>query len=167
MRCRLSPAEIRARLDSAARKGNLPGWQSADGSANPRPELFAITDFAGPFEHILSARAEPGTDGTTLRFELRVKPTMPLVYLAVLVATVWPGVSLTDSMLRSYFTGYDWRTWMWYLPLTVPFVPLALAGAWKKSRRSAKAQAADLIAKVAGLIDGSTESDLSGKPPGP
>ncbi|MFN7021364.1 MAG: hypothetical protein ACK4WH_08575 [Phycisphaerales bacterium] len=167
MRCPLSRPEIRARLETAARKGKLPGWRPAEGPAGESEEEFAITDFAVPFEHVLVARAETGTDGTTLRFALRVKPTMPLVYLVVLVATVWPGVWLTDSMLRSYFTGYDWRTWMWYLPLTVPFVPLALASAWKKSRRSAAAEAAHLIAKVAGLIDGRTESGGPGTPPGP
>ncbi|MCC6322343.1 MAG: hypothetical protein IT438_13010 [Phycisphaerales bacterium] len=157
VRSPLAPQTIVERLDAAARRGKLPGWRSPGPAARSSGTLFELTDFARPFEHTLRATADRYTGGTSLRFDIRPKPTLPVVYLIVLVVTVWPGVWLTNSMLRSYFTGYDWKTWMWYLPLTVPFIPLALVRAWRKSRHSAHAEALELIGKVAGAIEGQIE----------
>lgn len=81
---------------------------------------------------------------------------MAVVFGVILVLTVWPGVWLTDSMIRSYFTSYDYKTWMWYLPLTAPFVPWMMWSAWRRSRASALEEAVRLIERVRELTDGQT-----------
>lgn len=148
-----SPAEALARLEAAARRGKLAGFhrpQRGDGSA-----LFTVTDFGHPFESVLLARSDsPSEDQTILRFDLRLRPKLAWVYLLVLILTVWPGVWLTDSMLRTYFSGYDYRTWMWYLPLTVPFVPWGMWVAVRRSRTSARVEAMKIIQSIAALVEG-------------
>ena len=146
----LSGAEILAKLDAVARRGKLPGFARTSGDT-----LFQLADFGTPFESVLDARATPTGSGTTLTFSLRMKPLMPRVFLASLVLSVWPGVWLTDSMVRTYFTGYTinfWWTCVWYLPLTAPFVPVAMMQANKRSRASAHAEALALIAKVQEVV---------------
>jgi len=110
--------------------------------------LFTVRDFGGPFESILEARLAD----RQLHFTTRLRTTMTWVYFVILVATVWPGVWLTDSMLRTYFTGYDYLTWMWYLPLTAPFVPWAMWAAIRKSRVRGRTEAAEIIASIRKLL---------------
>ena len=163
----LSSAEILAKLDAAARRGKLPGFERATGNA-----LFRLADFGTPFESILEARATPNGPGCTLSFALRIKPAMPRVFLATLLLSVWPGVWLTDSMLRTYFSAYTmnfWWTCVWYLPLTLPFVPVAMKQANKRSRASARAEALLLIAKVQELVGEAAPANTSNtlNPPNP
>jgi hypothetical protein len=154
LRTSLAADAVRVQLEAAARRGKLPGWR-AEVRGSGTSELFAVTDYGTPFESVLTARVESeGAAGTVLSFTSAIKPAMPLVYAVVLVTTVWPGVWLTDSMLRSYFSGYSYKTWMWYLPLTAPFVPWAMWAAWKKSRTSGRAGAEESIRTIAGLIGG-------------
>jgi hypothetical protein len=121
-------------------------------------DLFSIADFGHPFESVLSARAEgTGEGGTRLSFAIRMKRTMPAVFLTLLIATVWPGVWLTDSMIRSYFTGYSFHTWMWYLPLTIPCIPWFMWSASRKSRVSGEGDGLELIEKVAAVVEGKVE----------
>ncbi len=146
----LSGAEILGKLEAVARRGKLPGFERSSGDT-----LFQLADFGTPFESVLDARATPNATGTTLTFSLRMKPLMPRVFLASLVLSVWPGVWLTDSMLRTYFSGYTinfWWTCVWYLPLTVPFVPIAIRQANKRSHASAHAESLALIAKVQEVV---------------
>jgi hypothetical protein len=68
-------------------------------------------------------------------------------------------------MLRTYFRGYDYQTWMWYLPLTIPTVPWVMWSTIKKSRAAALADAPELIQKVATAIGGTLEAPApSGTP---
>lgn len=145
---RLSPAEITSTLDRAARRGEMPGYRTG-----PGVPLFVISDFGTPFESELRATAldqsSVGNAGVTrIRWELAIKRRLPLVFLVVLVASVWPGVWVTDSMIRTYVPSYDFATWMWYLPLTVPCVPWVMWTSMKKSRASAQAEAESLVGRV-------------------
>lgn len=151
----LSPDEIRARLEAAARRGKLPGLK-LDSRAN---SLFSIMDFGRPYESVLSATALREGGHTRLSFAARPKPLMPMVMLLLLVATVWPGIWLTNSMLVSYFPGYAYQTWMWYLPLTVPMVPWVMWSSWRKSVRSAAIEGRELIGKVSQFIEGRSAAD--------
>jgi hypothetical protein len=136
-------------LDQAARRGKLPGFRPTDSTSR-----FVLTDFGHPFAGILEAQH----DGNgTIRFESRLRPGLPLLFAAILVATVWPGIWLTDSMLRMYFSWYDIPTWWWYLPLTVPFVPLGMLAALRRSRASIAREAEGLIRKVAAEVGGTVE----------
>jgi hypothetical protein len=149
VRTPLDAARARELLAAAARRGKMPGLLSGPSD----DALVRVSDFGSPYESVLEGRLAAGE----IRFSLRLKPLMPLVMLAVLVLTVWPGVWLTDSMLRSYFSGYKFQTWMWYLPLTVPTVPWVMWSSLKKSRALARAEAPELIEKVAQAIGGTVE----------
>jgi hypothetical protein len=146
----LSSIEILSRLDNAARRGKLPGFHKGDGDV-----LFFLADFGTPFESALLAQGTPSGSGTSLIFSLRIKPLMPWIFIASMVLSVWPGIWLTDSMLKTYFSGYTmsiWWTCVWYLPLTVPFVPIGTMQALKRSRVSAQEAAIELIRKVQALV---------------
>ncbi|MGE3108764.1 MAG: hypothetical protein AB7G11_11690 [Phycisphaerales bacterium] len=137
-------------LDRAARRGRLPGL-----TVDREAKTFVVTDFGRPFESKLEGRVVPrvvleggGRESAEVESRVRVKPMLPAVFATVLVATVWPGILLTDSMLRLYFSWYTIPTWWWYLPLTVPFCPLAWVKAWRQSKASGGKEGADLMGKV-------------------
>ena len=153
----LTASEILEKLDTAARRGKLPGFQR--GTAGPGAPLFEITDFGTPFEARLLVTASPNGDGTLLSFPpIRLKPAFPWVFALILILTIWPGAWLTDSMLRTYWDWYSarpaWVTYAWYLPLTVPFCPMAMLSALRKSRASAAAEIPAIIDKIAMAIGG-------------
>lgn len=151
----LSDEEILARAEQLARRGKLPGFErGGDGS------LFRTAAFGAPFDYSLLARTASEGPGRVLRFEMRLRMRAPLIALIVTILTVWPGVWLTDSMLRTYFSGYDYRTWMWYLPLSVLPLPWYFPRALRKSREAAIEHAMELVERlrvalgVAGAADG-------------
>jgi len=150
-----SPADLRAMmpgaavldvLDKAARKGRLPGLD-----VDREARTFTMTDFGKPFESVLTGTVtdDAGAGSSTVRFGIRMKRMLPIVFAVILIATVWPGLPLTDSMLKMYFSSYHIETWWWYLPLTVPFVPLAWRKAMRGSRETGKTEAAELVEKIA------------------
>lgn len=93
-----------------------------------------------------------------------MKRLLPGAFLAVLVLTVWPGVWLTHSLLRTYFPGYGspdalWSpTWWWYIPLTALSVPLGMRSAMGKSRRTGAAEAGKLVEKIRAILDAGDEA---------
>lgn len=147
-----SPDLLAATLDAAAKRGKLAGFERGRRNGT----VFTVRDFGGPFEAVLEARIEPRHPGV-LHFDWRLQTRLAWVFLVVLVATVWPGVWLTDSMLRSYFTGYDYRTWMWYLPLTIPAVPWAMIVALRRSRQRARTESEKIIRTIASLTGATAE----------
>lgn len=159
------PASILTRLEAAAKRGKLAGFRAI--SSTSPDGLFVIQDFGGPFESTLTARAVPQAGSTELAFSRRMQPRLAWVYLVVLIITVWPGVWLTDSMLRTYFTGYDYQTWMWYLPLTAPFVPWAMWVSIRKSRRTGDAEAVRIIGEVATLLGAAASAPTHSTPSSP
>ena len=48
-------------------------------------------------------------------------------------------------MLKVYFKGYDWNTYLWYIPLTVLPLPWMAWRMWTRSNRSAREHAAEKI----------------------
>jgi hypothetical protein len=153
VRTSLDRDQILRRLEAAARRGRMPGL--AIGQKNPDGGLFTMTDFGHPFEGTLVARvdSESGSE-RTLSFRTRLRPTGPVVLALVLAASVWPGLPITDSLLKTYFTAYSIPTWWWYLPLSVPFLPWAFLGAVRRSRASILAQALVLVPSIAAEIEG-------------
>ena len=139
----LDSAEVVRRLDESSRRGRMPGFHRGSG-----PVLFTVTDFGSPFESVLEARSGSSSHGTRLTFSVRMKPRMAWIYGIVLVATVWPGVWITDSMLKTYFPGVNLYTWWWYLLLTVPFVPLGMWSALRKSRESGLSEAREIVERI-------------------
>lgn len=136
----LDGAEILRRLDALARRGQLPGFEvGRDGV------LFTTAAFGEPFDHRLEARAADGV----IRYSLRMLPRLPLIYAVIIALSIWPGVWLTDSMIRAYFESYDFPTWAWYLPLTVLPLPPMLIRMVRRSRVAAASHAAELAGRIA------------------
>lgn len=136
--CDLSPEVVMTRLDVAARRGRMPGFR-----VGPSPSLFTVAAFGTPFDGELRVMAEPGASGsggpTSLRFISRMQRRGPGIFLLLCAITIWPGVWLTDSMLKSYFTSYHYQTWMWYLPFTIGPLPWV----WRRSMRKSRAEIAE------------------------
>jgi hypothetical protein len=185
VRTPLDGATIVARLDAAARRGKLAGFAAGAGGAGAggagagggAEPLFCADAFGAYFDGVLEARYVPAkgaggagaargaggageATGGTLAFTLRLKPLMPWVWGAVMVATVWPGVLLMDSFL-GMFPGSSawWPTWWWYLPLTVPFVPWTMVVAVRKSKAAAREHALETIPRLAALLDGAVTEE--------
>lgn len=153
----VAPSAVLERLDSAARRGKLPGFSG--GKTEGDRITFELTDFGAPFESRLLGRAFASGEVSRIAFDPpRLKPLFPWVFAVILVLTIWPGGWLTDSMIRSYWDWYSsrpwWVTYAWYMPLTVPFCPLAMRSALRKSRASARVEVAALAAKVAAATGG-------------
>ena len=122
----------------------------------PGPDLFEVEAYSAPFEHVLAARAEGGPR-TRLKFRLQMLRKAPLIFAAVLVVTLWPGLPLTHSMLVTYFSWYrlsEALTAAWYVPLTVLPVLWWLPRAVRKSRAEAGAAAREQLLRLRDLLDG-------------
>lgn len=130
----LAPAEILRKLDGAARRGRLPGFRPG-----PDPCLFTVAAFGTPFDAEMHASASSTSGRTTLTFRVRMQRRGPGIFLTLCVLAVWPGVWVTDSMLRSYIPSYQFPTWIWYLPITI--VPLPFA--WRRAMRRSRAEIAE------------------------
>ncbi|MBL0869452.1 MAG: hypothetical protein IBJ18_02630 [Phycisphaerales bacterium] len=116
-------------LEREARKGKLPGFERLSG-----PWCFEVEAYAVPFTGVMKARAEREGDRTVLRFETRISPKMPLIWLMILLVTIWPGLPLTENLIEAVGPAGWWRyTIWWYLPLSVISLPWAI---WSGLRRS-------------------------------
>lgn len=155
----LAPNEVVARLDVAARRGRLAGFEAVPGAPGVEgSDLFFADAFGGPYDGVLIAMvATRGEKGTTLAFRWRTKPVLPWVIGVVLVLTAWPGVIVTESMLATMVPGWEWlwrNTWWWYLPLTVPFIPWVMWSTLRKSRAAIHDSSHRTIVKVARELGG-------------
>ena len=143
---------ILSRLDAAAKKGKLPGFESKTGGY-----LFAVDAFGAMFDYQLMATTSTSEGRTRVAFALNRRPKMPAMMGVAMVATVWPGLPMTDSMLRSWIATYDswpwWVTYAWYIPLGI----LPLPWMWIKWHTSSKAAATEhaleQIEAIAGLLE--------------
>lgn len=155
---KLPPAAALERLDALALRGKLPGFVRDHGNNGFRVEVFAE-----PFDRVMIGRAEPAPDGSTLlRLRLRTSWKMPLLFLVVTLLTIWPGVWLMDSMLRTYFPGYSMTTWLWYIPVTVLPLPWVVRGVVRKSQRLGHESAKEQIARITEAVSGTL---VTGEPP--
>ena len=143
-------------LDAMARRGKLPGFAAGPGG---RDWLFAVDAFASPFDGQVRARVEGagGAGGTRLRFEVRLKPRWPAVFVMAMLLAIWPGVVLTESLLASFFPHTPWTwvyTWWWYMPLSIVSTPFAIREAMGRSRKGAEASAREVIGELARALGG-------------
>lgn len=143
----LSPTGILTRLEEAARRGRLAGFEAGE-----KGVLFKTCAFSSPFEGELLAHAE-STDsgGTRLRFSTRMKKKLLYVFVVVLLVSIWPGMPITESVLASLVPSWRWlwaTTVWWYLPLSVIGAPWSLWVAVKRSRQEMAVSAPEMVAKV-------------------
>jgi len=141
VRTTLAPEEILDRLDRTARRGRLPGFQRGGRG------LFSVEAHGYPFDAELIAREAPaGGQGRDLRFRVRMRRRLPLLFALVLAATVWPGVYFMDQLIPG-----EWglpATWMWYLPLTILPLPWVWAALLRRSRQSNRAAAREAVRRI-------------------
>lgn len=156
-----SPDEIVARLDTASRRGRLPGFH-----ARPEGALFQTDAWGTPFDSDLFASAAARDAGTRLNFDVRLRRRLPSIYALLLVLTVWPGAPLTDSLFRMWFDWYyrltqldffragsfEWFTYAWYIPFCVLPLPFMWKGWMRRSRATARVSGLEMIAKIAGEL---------------
>lgn len=150
-----STGEVLATLDALARRGKLPGFVAGPVGSG---WLFAVDAFASPFDGQVRARVEgqdAGARRTRLRFEVRLKPVWPAVFVVSMLLAIWPGVVLTESLLASFFPHTPWTwayTWWWYMPLSIVSTPLAIREAIARSRKGAEASAQEVIGELAAAL---------------
>lgn len=130
-----------------SKRGKLPGF------AEISPTEFRADAFATPFDHSLTCRLEPVEGGTRLAFRVTMNRRMPWIYALVLLVTIWPGVWVTDSMLKTYFSWYTIPTWWWYLPVSVLPIPWMWRSFIRKSTSAAETSAREIVADIATLVD--------------
>ncbi len=142
------PGEVMDRARQLSKRGKLPGFAAMSATE------FRADAFATPFEHTLSCSIEPSGSGSRLVFRAAMNKRMPWIYALLLIATVWPGVWVTDSMLKTYFSWYTIPTWWWYLPLSVIPLPWMGRSFMHKSRAPADASAREVITDIAAAVGG-------------
>ncbi len=145
------------KLEIMSRRGRLPGFtRTMDGCA--------VAAHGNPFDKILYFRAlDSAKKGCVFDTELRLERKMPTIAAILFLATIWPGVLLTDSFMRMHLDFYEkWtaeglQTWWWYVPLTAVGVVWAWFAALKKSRETARASAVETLRKIAEELGGTIE----------
>lgn len=137
-----------AKIRLHSRRGKLPNFAEVPGAARS----FRIAAFGHPFDHVLTGVVTPSATGSLIAFSLRMARRVPLIMGAIVLVTIWPGVWLTDSMLTTYFSGYEFATWMWYIPVTVLPIPFMWRTWHTRSVREATEHAAESIAEIAACL---------------
>lgn len=146
VRSSLDDAAITRRLEALAKRGELAGYAKVQGGW----EFAAF----GAMIDVRMRMVREGEGVLACRARLERKPIWVLV--ATTAIAVWPGSWLTDSMLRSYFSSYDWNTYAWYIPLTILPVPWALWKVVRSSRRAAWAHFQEVLPRVVAAVDGTS-----------
>ncbi len=150
----LSPGEALGRLAAASKRGRLAGFLRLPGS----PASCRVGIEAGVYDHDLAVRFSPlagdPAGHSCVTFDLRLRRRLPIIMVVVVLISFWPGLPLTDTMLRQSFLSYNElpiETWWWYLPLMV----ISLPALWKQFRvaqRRAGEEARRVIATIADLL---------------
>ncbi len=148
-----NPAEVLEAARRLSKKGKLPGFE-----AGTEPGvLFTFGAFGAPIDYRVSAVASQSSPGTRIAFHARATRRVPVIFGIITLVSIWPGAPITDSLVRSYFTSYDypsWVTWAWYFPITVLPMPFMLWRMVRNSRRSAYEHCVESIAIIRAALDG-------------
>jgi len=145
-----SAEQICGALERLSKKGELPGFVAGgDGG------LFSVDAQGTPFDRRFVCDAGESDGSTHLAWRLETPRKWIVGIWAVLVLTVWPGLPITDSLLQTYFPGSygvwtsGWfKTWMWYLPMTVLPIPWFWKSTMAKVRSSTLAHAIETREKI-------------------
>ncbi len=137
-------------LEGLSKKGKLPGFvRAGDGG------LFSVEAQGTPLDRRLVGVGEAVEGGTRVSWRLVLPRKWPVGIAAVLALTVWPGLPITDSLLQTYLPGSygawtnGWfKTWMWYLPLSVVPIPWFWRSMMSKVRTSTLEHAIETREKI-------------------
>jgi hypothetical protein len=144
----LDSTEVAKRAQRQSERGKLPGFIATipDG-------LYEANAFGNPFDYRLIANHTPGKLG----FNIKIKRKMPIIFWAVMAFTIWPGVIFTDSLLNTWFSWYPnetWKTYAWYIPLTVLPLPWLHKAVMARTRLAALVHAHEQIHAIAKNLGG-------------
>lgn len=138
---RLNAEQVRERLSTASKRGRMPGYRN-------EPGLFSVAAHGYPFDGVLEGMLRDGR----IEFRIRMLRKLPVIFAAVILFTIWPGVYLMDQLIPGQ---WGWiPTWWWYLPVTVIPTPWMWKGVMKKSKKSMDASAREAIGKIAAEVEG-------------
>lgn len=151
--CGVSAERVRDTARTLSRRGKLPGFEGG----GPGGELFSFAAFGAPIDYRVAAVASADVTGTRVAFHAKARMKVPLIFLLVAAASVWPGGPITDSLVRSYFPSYgypQWVTWAWYLPITVLPLPFMFWRMWKNSKAAAHEHGVESIEVIRAALEG-------------
>lgn len=137
--------QVCSKLDALSKRGKLPDYKR-EGSQ------FRLSAYGNQMDMTLAGHIAAVDGGSEIHFELQRQWKLIWIYAAVTVLTLWPGMALTDSMLSTYFSGYDFATWMWYIPLVVLPTPIFAWREVRKSERMAVVSAGEMIERIRGAM---------------
>jgi hypothetical protein len=152
VRCGLTPEQVVMAAEKRAKTGKLAGFERGTGDV-----LFVADVFGEPFDRSLVVKGETVEGGTRLTFTAPMKRRLPWIFAAVIAFSIWPGVTLTHSLLVTYFSWYTIQTWWWYIPITVLPLPWMYKKMMTKSEASCAGSAIEQIESVREAVGGSTE----------
>lgn len=152
VRCTLTPDQVVQAAEKRAKAGKLAGFARGTGDI-----LFVADIFGEPFDRTLVVKAQPIDGGSRLTFAAPMKPKLPVIFLAVIAFSIWPGVTLTHSLLVTYFSWYTIQTWWWYIPITVLPLPWMYKKMMTKSEASCAGSVLEQIESVREAVGGSVE----------
>lgn len=165
LRASLAPRAAIDACERLARAGKLPGFER-DGELACRSRVFGQ-----PFDrNLFITAAEAANGGSVVRLRTELRRRVPVIFAIIGVATVWPGVWLTDSLIQTYFSAAQtWliKTWMWYLPLAIIPLPFAARSMWRKSQAQAAEHFAELQERIAQAVGASRDSSDAAPPAQP
>lgn len=150
----MSGGEVIDRLQAMSKRGKLAGFER---EKIPEGADAAFAAQGTPFEGLVLVRAGDGR----VSFDLHMPRKWAVIFAAVLIVTVWPGLPITEAFLQSFIwyerlTSGWFATWMWYLPLTVLPAPFMLRSVLAKSRATSMEHAKETVARVRGVLEGGT-----------
>jgi hypothetical protein len=174
LRAPMAPERLVAVLDDAAKRGKLPEFEPGGSPSLRRGRvggevrangvdgapLFSMLAYGTPWDADLVGEVEPAEEAagaqTTLRFRLRLRRRLPLIYAAVLVLTVEPGRYFTDEFLATFVPPLHGHipTWWWWYPLTIVPIPWLWRGWVRKSRKTTGANARERIEQMRAILGG-------------
>jgi hypothetical protein len=146
VRTDLPTSEVMDRVRTASKRGRLPGFREIDGAS------FAVLAFGVPFDRELVIRVEASGGRTVLSACPVLLKRNPVLFAAVLIFTIWPGVAITKSMIPWEPFGIPFEAW--YLPLTIIPTPFVWMGLMRKASRTTLASAIEAMSQIAGEVSG-------------
>ncbi len=136
-----------------AKRGELGGFERIGTG-------FVADVHSEPFDHRLRGVVRASPRGCEVELSLSMLKRGPLINLAILVLSLWPGMWLTETMLSTYFSGYrltSTQTAMWYVPLTLLPLPWMIRG-FLRSRETARREARGIAERIGNLLSTPTSS---------
>jgi len=161
LRTPLAPREVVGRLDSLARRGELPGFRTL--ASGPGGRLrFAVSLFGEPFDRLLVGEVEAVEQGSVVRLRATLQRRSPAVLVGATALSLWPGVPMLDKMIPPSW-GW-WPTWWWAAPLVlVPTLGLAPM-VWRRSERACEEHAREQLSRIAKALEAQPCADQPRRP---